>query len=63
MSGSDAMRQAAGASSEYVAAALGTATTADDEVANTPVRVEQAPGRNDPCPCGSGKKYKLCHGR
>ena len=20
-------------------------------------------GRNDPCPCGSGKKYKLCHGR
>lgn len=22
-----------------------------------------APGRNDPCPCGSGRKYKLCHGR
>ncbi|HBO90611.1 MAG TPA: hypothetical protein DD460_07650, partial [Acidobacteria bacterium] len=20
-------------------------------------------GRNDPCPCGSGKKYKKCHGR
>jgi preprotein translocase subunit SecA len=20
-------------------------------------------GRNDPCPCGSGKKYKLCHGK
>ncbi|EHF5014924.1 hypothetical protein AA621_005056, partial [Enterobacter hormaechei] len=20
-------------------------------------------GRNDPCPCGSGKKYKACHGR
>ncbi|HIF14129.1 MAG TPA: hypothetical protein EYQ86_01830 [Bacteroidetes bacterium] len=20
-------------------------------------------GRNEPCPCGSGKKYKLCHGR
>jgi preprotein translocase subunit SecA len=20
-------------------------------------------GRNDPCPCGSGKKFKLCHGR
>ncbi|MGQ7144768.1 SEC-C metal-binding domain-containing protein, partial [Escherichia sp. SS-MK2] len=20
-------------------------------------------GRNDPCPCGSGKKYKQCHGR
>ena len=22
-----------------------------------------APGRNDPCPCGSGKKYKQCHGK
>jgi preprotein translocase subunit SecA len=28
-----------------------------------PIRVEKAPGRNDPCPCGSGKKYKHCHGR
>lgn len=28
-----------------------------------PVRVEKKVGRNDPCPCGSGKKYKLCHGR
>jgi preprotein translocase subunit SecA len=27
-----------------------------------PVRVEQKVGRNDPCPCGSGKKYKKCHG-
>jgi preprotein translocase subunit SecA len=27
-----------------------------------PVRVEQKVGRNDPCPCGSGKKYKNCHG-
>jgi preprotein translocase subunit SecA len=27
-----------------------------------PVRVEQKIGRNDPCPCGSGKKYKNCHG-
>ena len=25
-------------------------------------RVEAKPGRNDPCPCGSGKKYKKCHG-
>ena len=25
-------------------------------------RVESAPGRNDPCPCGSGKKFKRCHG-
>ena len=28
-----------------------------------PVRVQKAPGRNDPCPCGSGKKFKNCHGR
>ena len=28
-----------------------------------PVRVEKTPGRNDPCPCGSGKKFKNCHGR
>ncbi len=27
------------------------------------VRVEQKVGRNDPCPCGSGKKYKHCHGK
>ncbi len=28
-----------------------------------PVRAEKKPGRNDPCPCGSGKKYKNCHGK
>ena len=28
-----------------------------------PVRVEKKVGRNDPCPCGSGKKYKHCHGK
>ena len=27
-----------------------------------PVKVEKKTGRNDPCPCGSGKKYKNCHG-
>jgi len=26
-------------------------------------RSEKKVGRNDPCPCGSGKKYKQCHGR
>jgi len=30
--------------------------------AQQPVRVEKTPGRNDPCWCGSGKKYKKCHG-
>ncbi len=28
-----------------------------------PVRVEEQVGRNEPCPCGSGKKYKHCHGK
>ena len=28
-----------------------------------PIRVEKKVGRNDPCPCGSGKKYKSCHGK
>ena len=28
-----------------------------------PVRVEKTVGRNDPCPCGSGKKFKNCHGK
>ncbi len=30
---------------------------------NEPYRAEKKVGRNDPCPCGSGKKYKNCHGR
>jgi len=30
---------------------------------NAPIRVEKKVGRNDPCPCGSGKKYKNCHGK
>ena len=28
-----------------------------------PIKVEKLPGRNDPCPCGSGKKFKQCHGK
>ena len=28
-----------------------------------PIRVDKTVGRNDPCPCGSGKKYKNCHGK
>jgi hypothetical protein len=34
----------------------------DDVVIETYVRPEPKVGRNDPCPCGSGKKYKKCHG-
>ena len=32
-------------------------------VKQEPIRVEPKIGRNDPCPCGSGKKYKQCHGK
>ena len=32
-------------------------------VPQEPVRAEKRVGRNDPCPCGSGKKYKNCHGQ
>jgi len=32
-------------------------------VKRQPVHVEPKIGRNDPCPCGSGKKYKACHGK
>ena len=37
----------------------------DEESPQTgmPVRAEQKVGRNEPCPCGSGKKYKHCHGQ
>lgn len=40
-----------------------TAATDTRERRPEPVRVEKKVGRNDPCPCGSGKKYKSCHGR
>ena len=33
------------------------------QIKQEPIRVEKAPGRNDLCPCGSGKKYKHCHGK
>lgn len=34
-----------------------------ERVKPQPVKVEKKVGRNDPCPCGSGKKYKNCHGK
>lgn len=35
----------------------------DSAIQRTPVKAGPKIGRNDPCPCGSGKKYKQCHGR
>lgn len=37
-------------------------TTNGEQKARTPIHVDKKIGRNDPCPCGSGKKYKNCHG-
>jgi len=34
-----------------------------EQVKNEPIKVGPKVGRNDPCPCGSGKKYKQCHGK
>ena len=46
------------------AVAKETGTTASDTPAKKqPVKNGKKPGRNDPCPCGSGKKYKKCCGR
>ena len=38
-------------------------TNSGAEKSHQPVRVEKKVGRNDPCPCGSGLKYKNCHGK
>ncbi len=38
------------------------ATEGDGNPKQRPIRVGQKVGRNDKCPCGSGKKYKRCHG-
>ena len=38
-------------------------TNGGEAKSNMPVHVEKQVGRNDPCPCGSGKKYKNCHGK
>ena len=38
-------------------------TNGGEPKSNAPVHVEKQVGRNDPCPCGSGKKFKNCHGK
>jgi preprotein translocase subunit SecA len=41
----------------------GGVASGDIAVKQEPVKVAPKIGRNDPCPCGSGKKYKHCHGK
>jgi preprotein translocase subunit SecA len=55
----DAVQQAAQASGMAQAAGRDTREQQRPE----PIRVDKKPRPNDPCPCGSGKKYKHCHGR
>ncbi|EGG87772.1 translocase subunit secA [Lachnospiraceae oral taxon 107 str. F0167] len=40
-----------------------TGTNKDDSTVKKPIRIEARVYPNDPCPCGSGKKYKQCHGK
>ncbi len=56
--------EAADADPEAIALAVQNAPRSAEPAAQQPVRrFGQKIGRNDPCPCGSGKKYKQCHGR
>ena len=48
---------------EKVAKETGASTGGDETVKKQPVHKQEKPGRNDPCPCGSGLKYKKCCGR
>ena len=48
---------------EQVAKETGTGAAPGKEVKKQPVQKPKKPGRNDPCPCGSGLKYKKCCGR
>lgn len=41
---------------------IGESQNKQEEQKVQPIRVEKKVGRNDPCPCGSGKKFKNCHG-
>jgi preprotein translocase SecA subunit len=51
------------ASREDVVAQQNTSTSTSTPQNTQPVKVEKKVGRNEPCPCGSGKKYKNCHGK
>ncbi len=48
---------------EQVAQETTASTAGDETVQKQPMRKQKKPGRNDPCPCGSGLKYKKCCGR
>lgn len=47
---------------KVVAKITNTSGSSDGTTTKKPVKADKKVGRNDPCPCGSGKKYKKCHG-
>ena len=57
------LRQKEAPQREQVAKETSAGTAGDKTVKRQPVRKQKKPGRNDPCPCGSGLKYKKCCGR
>jgi preprotein translocase subunit SecA len=60
----DALAEADSGGRPAGAAAAAAEAAGGVAVAEAPfVRSTQKVGRNDPCPCGSGKKYKQCHGK
>ena len=50
-------------SPEQQAAARQDTREGANRQSHVPIIKERMPGPNDPCPCGSGKKFKKCHGR
>ena len=48
---------------QYVHASAGAVSSTAPKPTRKPISKEKKPGRNAPCPCGSGKKYKNCCGR
>jgi len=59
----EAASAAPDADAESIALALQQAPAAGDSAAQPFKRFGRKVGRNDPCPCGSGRKFKACHGR
>ncbi len=61
--GDSGQRQSPQREVQYVHAGAGSVSSTAERPKKTPARAKSTPGRNDPCPCGSGKKYKKCCGR
>ncbi len=56
------MNESAGNAESYLGSGNFSGNPSADDIVQQPIRREKTPGRNDPCWCGSNKKYKVCHG-